>query len=202
MTRGSDSGTGPCPTHLKEQPEQGEQQVTATEHRTARLEFPNELDILITREFDAPIAVVFDVLTKPEHVRKWGAYPSDPMTKCSIDLRVGGTYHHSFVTEEGTECSFSGTYLEVEPPVRTVETWLFGGWPDAEAVETWQLHETDGVTTVTMRLAFRDKAGRDHHPAREEDAGDLTSSGGPSDSFDAMDEILRSLLDPNGMISA
>jgi hypothetical protein len=36
------------------------------------------------------------------------------------------------------------------------------GWPDAEAVETMQLHETDGVTTLTARLAFRDKAGRDH----------------------------------------
>jgi uncharacterized protein YndB with AHSA1/START domain len=122
------------------------------------------------------------------------------MTKCSIDLRVGGTYHHVFVTEDGTECSFRGTYLEVEPPVRTVETWLFGGWPDAEAVETWQLRETDGVTTLTMRLAFRDKAGRDHYPAREE-AGELNSSDGPGASLDAMEEILRSLLHPNGTVS-
>ncbi|HEY4992026.1 MAG TPA: SRPBCC domain-containing protein [Nakamurella sp.] len=66
-----------------------------------------------------------------------------------------------FVTGDGTECSFRGTYLEVEPPIRTVETWLFDGWPDAEAVETMELHETDGVTTLTMRLAFRDKAGID-----------------------------------------
>ena len=172
--------------------------MTSSRHGSARIEFPNELDVLITREFDAPIALVFDVLTKPEHVSKWGAYPSDPMTECSIDLRVGGTYHHVFVTEDGTECSFRGTYLEVEPPVRTVETWLFGGWPDAEAVETWQLHENEGVTTLTMRLAFRDKAGRDHYPASGEEAGELNSSDGPGASFDAMEEILRSLLHPNG----
>jgi uncharacterized protein YndB with AHSA1/START domain len=165
--------------------------------RSARIEFPNELDILITREFDAPIALVFDVLTKPEHVSIWGAYPSEPMTECSVDLRVGGTYHHVFVTDDGTECSFRGSYLEVEPPVRTVETWLFGGWPDAEAVETWQLHETGGVTTLTMRLAFRDKAGRDHYPASGQDAGEMTSSDGPPASFDAMEKILRSLRDPN-----
>jgi len=83
------------------------------------------------------------------------------------------------VTDDGTECSFRGTYLEVEPPVRTVETWLCGGWPYAGAVETWQLHETDGVTTLTMRLAFRDKAGRDHYPASGE-AGELNSSDGPA----------------------
>jgi len=170
--------------------------VTLGRRRSARIEFPDELEILITREFDAPIALVFDVLTKPEYVSTWGAYPSEPMTECSIDLRVGGNYHHVFVTEGGTECSFRGTYLEVEPPVRTVETWLFGGWPDAEAVETWQLHETDGVTTVEMRLAFRDKAGRDHYPAGPQEAGEVTSSDGPGASFDAMEDILRSLLDP------
>jgi uncharacterized protein YndB with AHSA1/START domain len=118
------------------------------------------------------------------------------MTECSIDLRVGGTYHQSFVAEDGTVCSFSGTYLEVEPPVRTVETWLFNGWPDADAVETWELTETDGVTTLTMRLAFRDKAGRDHYPDTAANAGELTSSDGPSASLDAMEDILRSLLGP------
>ena len=169
--------------------------MTPNRHGSARIEFPNELEVLITREFDAPIALVFDVLTKPEHVSKWGATPPDRMTECSIDLRVGGTYHYAFVTEDGTKCSFDGTYLEVEPPIRTVETWLFDGWPDAEAVETWQLHETDGVTTLTMRLAFRDKAGRDNYPMGPQDAGEMTSSGGFLDGLDAMEDILRSLLD-------
>ena len=117
-----------------------------------------------------------------------GRYTPDQMKECSIDLRVGGTYHYVFVTDDGTECSFRGTYLEVEPPTRTVETWLFDGWPDAEAVETIQLHETDGVTTLTMRLAFRDKAGRDH----------MTRFDGKQDDFDQMEDILRSLLDPKG----
>ena len=165
--------------------------MTVNRHGSARIEFPSELEIVITREFDAPISLVFDVLTKPEHVSKWGATPPDQMKECSIDLRVGGTYQSVFVTEDGTECSFRGTYLEVEPPIRTVETWLFEGWPDAEAVETMQLDETDGVTTLTIRLAFRDKAGRDH----------MTRFDGKQDDFDAMDEILMSLLDQKGMVS-
>ena len=162
--------------------------MTPNRHGSAVIEFPNALEIVTTREFDAPIALVFDVLTKPEHVSKWGATPPDQMTVCSIDLRVGGNYHSSFVTEDGTVCSFRGTYLEVEPPIRTVETWLFEGWPDAEAVETMQLHETDGVTTLTTRLAFRDKAGRDH----------MTRFDGQQDSLDQMEDILRSLVDPSG----
>ena len=108
------------------------------------------------------------------------------MTVCSIDLRVGGNYHMVFVTEDGTECSFRGTYLEVEPPTRIIDTWLFEGWPDAEAVETVDLHETDGVTKMTNKLAFRDKAGRDH----------MTKFDGMEDSFDKMEDYLRSLLEP------
>ena len=157
----------------------------------AVIEMPNDLDVVTTREFEAPIALVFDVLTKPEHVSKWFAPFECEVTECSIDLRVGGTYHIVFATDDGTECSFRGTYLEVEPPTRTVETWLFEGWPDAEAVESVDLHETDGVTTLTMKLAFRDKAGRDH----------MTKSDGQEDSFDKMEDLLESLLDPKGTVS-
>ena len=59
------------------------------------------------------------------------------LTECSIDLRVGGSYHIVFVTDDGNECSFRGTYSEVEPPTRTVATWLFEGWPDAGASRPW-----------------------------------------------------------------
>lgn len=159
--------------------------MTPHRHGSARIEFPNDLEIVTTREFDAPIELVFDVLTKPEHVSKWFAPFACEMTKCSIDLRVGGNYHLVFVAEDGTECSFRGTYLEVDPPTRTVATWLFEGWPDAEAVESVDLRETDGVTKLTSKLTFRDQASRAH----------MTTFDGQEDSFDKMEDYLRSLLD-------
>jgi uncharacterized protein YndB with AHSA1/START domain len=165
--------------------------VTRTRHGSTVVEFPSELEILTTREFDAPIELVFDVLTKPEHVNNWFAPFTCQMTECSIDLRVGGDYHMVFVTEDGTECSFRGAYLEIEPPTRTVQTWLFEGWPDADAVETVDLHETDGVTKLTVKLAFRDKAGRGH----------MTKSDGQEDSFNKLEDYLRSLLDQEATAS-
>jgi len=80
--------------------------VTPNRHGPSVITFPNDLEIVITREFDAPIALVFDVLTKPEHVRKWFAPFACEVTVCSIDLRAGGNYHIVFVTDDGTECSF------------------------------------------------------------------------------------------------
>ena len=79
------------------------------------------------------------------------------------------------------------TYIEIEPPTRTVETWMFEGWPGTEAVETMELHETDGVTTLKWNLAFRDKAGRDH----------MTRFDGVEANFDNVEDYLRSLLDAN-----
>jgi uncharacterized protein YndB with AHSA1/START domain len=163
--------------------------VTPTQHGSAVIEFPNDLEIVITREFEAPIALVFDVSTKPEHVTKW--FFDRELKECSIDLRVGGNYHFVFVADDGTEMTFRGTYLEVEPPTRTVQTWLYDGWPDADAVETMDLYETHGVTTLTWRLAFSDKAGRDH----------MTKFDGILESFDRTEALLRSLLDPKVTVS-
>lgn len=160
--------------------------MTPHRHGPAHIEFPNSLDIVLTREFDAPIQLVFDVLTKPEHVTKWFAPYGERVAVCSINLRVGGEYHIVMVTGDGTECSFRGTYLEVEPPTRTVETWLFDGWPDADAVETTELGEVHGVTKLTQTMAFRDQAGRDH----------MTKTDGLETSYDNVENYLRSLLDP------
>jgi uncharacterized protein YndB with AHSA1/START domain len=159
--------------------------VTPNRHGSAVVELPNDLDVLITRVFDAPIALVFDVMTKPEHVSKWFAPHGCEMTKCSIDLRVGGNYHQVFVTGNGNECSFRGTYLEIEPPTRTVETWVFEGRPHLEAVETVELHEAGGVTKLTVRTTFRDKASRDENIRGGFD--------GVGDSFDQMEDLLTSL---------
>jgi uncharacterized protein YndB with AHSA1/START domain len=151
-----------------------------------RIEFPNSLEIVATREFAAPIELVFDVITKPEHIVKWFAPFEDTMTVCSVDLRVGGAYHYVFVTEDGRECSFRGTFLEIEAPTRIVDTWQFDGWPDAEAVETVTLHEVNDVTKFTNSLAFRDQAGRDH----------MTKTDGFEDSFNKMDAYITSLVNP------
>ncbi len=90
-----------------------------------------------------------------------------------------------FVTPDGKECSFRGTYLEVEPPTRIAQTWLFEGWPDAEAAEKDTLKKTDGVTKLTVTMVFRDKAGRDH----------MNKHDGQESSFDKLEDYLMSLLD-------
>jgi uncharacterized protein YndB with AHSA1/START domain len=160
--------------------------VTPNRHGSAVVEFPSELEIVTTRRFDAPIELVYDVLTKPEHVRNWFAPFEDEMTVCEIDLRVGGDYHLVIVTPDGRECSFRGTYLELDAPHKMAQTWWFEGWgPDTDAVETNVLEEDDGVTTLTVTTAFNSAHGRSR----------MQKNDGQESSFDKMEDYLRSLLD-------
>jgi len=160
--------------------------MTPTDHGSSVVEFPSDLEVVVKRDFDAPVELVFDVFTKEEHVRNTIAPFGEQVTECSIDLRVGGDYHFVFVTDDGVECSFRGTYLEIEPPSRVVATWWFEGWgPDTDAVETTELAEEGGVTTMTTSMAFRTAAGR----AR------MTKTDGQADSWNKLEDYLRSLLD-------
>ena len=55
---------------------------------------PSDQEIRLTRLFDAPRQLVFEAMTKPEHVKKWwgqlGEGYSVPV--CEIDLRPGGSW--------------------------------------------------------------------------------------------------------------
>ncbi|HXW78792.1 MAG TPA: SRPBCC domain-containing protein [Acidimicrobiales bacterium] len=157
--------------------------MTATRPGSATFKY-GDRTVTMERRFDAPISLVFDALTKPEHISVW--FPADDVTLhvCEIDLSVGGKYHYAWYAPGGRECSFRGTFLEIERPTRIVATWLFEGWPDDEAVETVILTEEGGITTMTDILEFKtpDNLG-DHFQEHE----------GAQTSYDKLDVLLADL---------
>jgi uncharacterized protein YndB with AHSA1/START domain len=159
--------------------------MTTQQHGKAVIEFPSDLEILLTRDFDAPLQLVYDVFTKEEHVRKTIAPYGEEVKECSFDVRVGGEYRYTFVTDDGMDMTFHGEFLEVDPPTHLVDTWKYDGWPDAEAIETIDFRESDGVTTVQWRLAFADPAGRAH----------MTKFDGIAANMDNVENYLRNMLE-------
>ena len=95
--------------------------MTTTRHGSATFQFTDRA-VTMQRKFDAPMALVFDALTKPEHIRLWFAADDAPLHICDVDLRVSGRYHFAWYEPGGVECSFRGTFLEIEQPTRTVAT--------------------------------------------------------------------------------
>jgi uncharacterized protein YndB with AHSA1/START domain len=122
---------------------------------------PTDREILMTRIFDAPRQLVFDVWTNPEHLPHWLLGPEGwTMPVCEVDLRPGGPWHFVWRRADGTEMEMRGEYREVTPPERVVSTESWGGdWP--ETLNTLVLSEENGKTTLTNTVLYPSKEARD-----------------------------------------
>jgi len=134
--------------------------MTDTIQREGTITLPSDREIVMQRVFNAPARTLFDVWTKPEHVRKWYGVRSTTVTVCDIDLRVGGAWRWVVTKPQGMEIAFSGVFLEIDPPHRLQRTECFEGMP-GEALVTLSFDEKDGQTTLTMHMLFENKEQRD-----------------------------------------
>jgi uncharacterized protein YndB with AHSA1/START domain len=123
---------------------------------------PSDREIVLTRLFDAPRGLVFEAMTKPEHVRRWWGILDDgySVPVCEIDLRPGGTWRWVGRGPKG-EYAFHGVYREIAPPERLVFTELFEPAGDVESVVTAVLTEEGGKTRLTMTAVYPSKDVRD-----------------------------------------
>ena len=130
---------------------------------TAMVTLPEDEQILITREFDAPRHLVYRAWTTPELVKRWWSGNRGETTIAEIDLRVGGSWRCVMVTDGGFEVAFRGEYREVVPNERIVATEVYEGMPEGEALNTVTFDEAEGRTTLTVLVQHASKEARDAH---------------------------------------
>jgi uncharacterized protein YndB with AHSA1/START domain len=129
---------------------------------------PDEPIIVMTRIYDAPRALVWEAMTKPEHVRQWWGGPGFTNPVCEIDLRPGGHWNHVLRFPDGKELHMKFEFLEVDAPSRLV--WQHvghgerGGKPQdgpPTSRTTVTLEEVDGGTRCTILARFTSMARRE-----------------------------------------
>ncbi|MEO5805960.1 SRPBCC family protein [Devosia sp.] len=153
----------------------------ATAGRT-HVERTTELELVVTRTFDAPPHIVFQAWSKPELFKRWWAPKSIgvPLLSCEMDVRTGGKYRLEFGLESGKTFEFYGKYLEVVPNVRIV-------WTNDEgaqgAVTTVTFEENGGKTNLVLRDVYPTKASLD-------EAMVSGATGGFEEQFAQLDEFL------------
>jgi len=134
----------------------------AANRDTFQVSTPSDNAIVMTRLFNAPRQLVFDVMSQPEHVKRWWGNlgPGYSVPVCEIDFRVGGQWR--FVNAyPGGEAAFHGVYREIDEPGRIVFTEIYEPFPDAESVVTSVLTEEYGKTRLTATCAYPSKEVRD-----------------------------------------
>jgi uncharacterized protein YndB with AHSA1/START domain len=133
--------------------------------KTLKITTPSDLEIAMTRVFDAPRHLVFDAMTRPEHVKRWFGCAEFALPVCEIDLRVGGAYRFVMRSPEGVESTLQGVYRDVERPERVVFTERFSmpGFTSEEYQVTSTFAEHGGKTTLTTTILHRTRENRDGH---------------------------------------
>ena len=129
----------------------------------ATVTLPSDDELLITREFDAPPALVYRAWTTPELVAKWWHGNRGDVTSIDIDLRVGGTWRYVMRAAGDFEVAFHGEYREVVPNRRLVSTEIYEGAPDAVAVTTTTFTDLGGRTRLEILVQHSSKQARDMH---------------------------------------
>jgi uncharacterized protein YndB with AHSA1/START domain len=153
---------------------------------TLKVSTPTDLEIALTRVFDAPRTLVFDAFTKPELLKRWFGPRGWSLVVCEVDLRVGGGFRFVLRGPDGTDMRMRGVYREIVPPERSVHMESFDDYP-GESQVTAVLVEQGGKTTLTATVLY---------PSREvRDA--ILKSGmehGAAESYDKLAELLTSTL--------
>ena len=129
-----------------------------------KMSTPSDCEIQVTRDFDAPRAMVFDAFTRPELIRRWMLGPPGwTMPVCEIDLRVGGAYRYVWRSEkDGSQMAMGGVFREVIPFERLVATERFeDAWYPGEALDTTVFAETRGITRITITVLYESQEARD-----------------------------------------
>lgn len=130
---------------------------------TLQVTTPSDREIVVTRAFDAPRALVFDAFTKPELLKQWFHGPDGwTLTVCELDLRVGGAYRYVWQGPAGENMGTGGTITEVDPPARFAGTEVFDeSWYPGEAYVTSAFTEEEGRTRLTMTIVYQSREARD-----------------------------------------
>ena len=118
-----------------------------------------EREIVITRTFNAPRALVYEALTTVEHVRSWWGPRQYGPVSATADFRAGGRYRFAQNSPHG-EVAFSGEVRESSPE-RIVYVEEFEAMPGHAAVTTVTLDERAGKTFMTLRSVYQSREDRD-----------------------------------------
>jgi uncharacterized protein YndB with AHSA1/START domain len=129
------------------------------EERTSEMADESDRILHITRLFDAPRALVFQVWTDPDHITHWWGPRGYATLSCAMDLRPGGTWRVHSRHRDGTETSEQGVFREIVEPERLVFThaWVdLEGKRGPETLVTVTFADHDGKTEMAFRQAVFD----------------------------------------------
>ncbi|MFC4942268.1 SRPBCC family protein [Pseudonocardia sp. GCM10023141] len=131
---------------------------------TLTVETPAAREIVLTREFAAPRALVYAAYTRPELLRRWFGPHGHQLVECEIDLVVGGNWRYVVQAPDASTMTIRGRFREIVEAERLVSIETNDDCEaetGTETLSTLTFDERDGRTTLTNTLIFATQEVRD-----------------------------------------
>lgn len=154
--------------------------------------------IIITRVFNAPVELFYEVWTQPEHISKWWG-PEGMETKViEYEFKVGGRTKYIMTAPDGTEYPVTGKFLEIVENKKIVSTDEFGEEYEEMAEKmkmeipkidtlTALFEDIEGKTKLTLTMTHPTQRDRDLHEK-------MHAVEGWNSSFNCLDDYLKKLI--------
>ncbi|GIQ70260.1 ATPase [Xylanibacillus composti] len=110
--------------------------------KTTIIAEPNKQEIIISRTFEAPCELVFQMWTDPAYIPEWWGPSFMTTTVESLDAKNGGMWRFIHRDPNGKEYAHRGVFHEVASPNRLIQT-----------------HELEFVPTVGLITVTFEEAG-------------------------------------------
>ncbi len=124
---------------------------------------PGSHAIIITNDFDAPLAKVFKAYTDADAIKKWWGGRTYETKILTYEPRNGGSWRFVQKGPDGNDYGFHGVFHEVAENERITWTFEFEGLPEKGhvAMETVYFTEENGQTHLHIVSVYQSVADRD-----------------------------------------
>lgn len=153
------------------------------QQRTAKVTKPTDREIHIERMLDAPRDRVFAAFTDPELIPQWWGPHGTTTVVDRMDVEPGGGWRFVIRNSDGSETGFRGTYREVSPPERLVQTFEWEGMPGYVSVETAHFEDLGDRTRVVTTTLF-------HTPEERDGMMESGMEKGMNETYARLDDLL------------
>ncbi|NNC69448.1 MAG: activator of HSP90 ATPase [Flavobacteriaceae bacterium] len=107
--------------------------------------------VTIERTFDAPINLVWQAWTNPEHIAKWWGPKGMKTRVLEHQFNVGGTWKFAMAMPDGNDFISEGRYLEIDEPKLLRTTADFKPMTEGVELEV-HLEQVEHQTKFTFRV--------------------------------------------------
>lgn len=159
-----------------------------SKNKVAIVAEPNKQELFITREFDAPRALVYKAHIDPKLYVQWLGPHGYEMILETFEPVSGGKYRYIHKDKEGNQYGFHGVFHTMTEELM-IQTFEFEGLPEAGHVilDTMRFEELpNNRTRVTIQSVYQSVADRDG----------MVQSGmekGITEGYERLDDILKGM---------